>query len=514
MSYRVLYRKYRPSSFSEIIGQKVVVDMLKKSIIEDKISHAYIFTGPRGTGKTSTAKILAKTLNCTNVKDGEACGKCQNCLSFENSPDIIEIDAASNNGVDEIRELRNNVNLAPAESKYKVYIIDEVHMLSTGAFNALLKTLEEPPSHVVFILATTEIYKVPVTILSRCQRLDFKKIDKKDMIEHLEMVCSKENIKYTPDSLDEIYHLSDGCMRDALSILDQISKVNNEITLDLLLKNYDIISDKEIKDLVDATFANDITKVISKIEKFEDSGANAQKIIKKIIDYLERIAVDIKLGKNKEYEFNKIKRLIISLNECYVDARINENIYSMIKLSFLDLMGSSNLEKKPAESQVNKTKEPKRIEQNNVTSSTKKLDLASIRVNNCFCNANKEALISFRNVWPKLDAEKIDTLNLKNYSPVAASLSNIVFTAEDKSLTELFNIKKEDIEKYLTELDLKVKVIAITNDEWNKAKAEYVDKLKKGEKYSYIEEPKEINDNSKIKQKADEIFEENIVEVN
>ena len=184
MAYQTLYRKYRPKTFELVYGQDVIVKTLKNVIKNDKLSHAYLFTGPRGTGKTSSAKLFAKAINCLNNKDGDACNECENCKSFNNNsnPDIIEIDAASNNGVDEIREIKNKVSLVPSMSKYKVYIIDEVHMLSIGAFNALLKTLEEPPEYIIFILATTEPQKIPATIISRCQRFDFKKISEEDII--------------------------------------------------------------------------------------------------------------------------------------------------------------------------------------------------------------------------------------------------------------------------------------------------------------------------------------------
>lgn len=192
MDYQVLYRKYRPKNFDEIIGQNHVTTILKNSIINDKLAHTYIFTGPRGTGKTSSARIFAKTLNCKNLKDGICCDECENCLNFSSSPDIIELDAASNNGVENIREIIDNVNVAPTYNKYKIYIIDEAHMLSTSAWNAFLKTLEEPPESVIFILATTEIKKVPITVLSRCQRFDFKRIDSEEIKMNLVNICKKE----------------------------------------------------------------------------------------------------------------------------------------------------------------------------------------------------------------------------------------------------------------------------------------------------------------------------------
>ena len=223
MDYKVLYRKYRPQDFDSVVGQEYTTQLLKNVIKDNKISHAYIFTGPRGTGKTSSAKIFARAINCLNPKDGNPCNECDLCKSFNENPDIIEIDAASNNGVDDIRELIDNSRLAPSISKYKVYIIDEFHMLSTSAFNALLLTLEEPPSNVVFILATTDIQSVPITVLSRCQRFDFKPITVENIVSRLSYVCKQEKIKISDDALNEIALMSNGGLRDALSILDQIS---------------------------------------------------------------------------------------------------------------------------------------------------------------------------------------------------------------------------------------------------------------------------------------------------
>ena len=249
MKYQTLYRKYRPKQFRYVYGQDTIVKTLKNTIKNEKINHAYLFTGPKGTGKTSCAKLFAKTINCLNNKDGDACNECSNCISFnENSnPDIIEIDAASNNGVDEIREIRSKVNLAPAVSKYKIYIIDEVHMLSIGAFNALLKTLEEPPNHIIFILATTEPQKLPNTVISRCQRYDFKNINEHSMRECLKRICDLEKINITDDSLDLIINNSNGGMRDAIGMLDQAyiysdKQINKEDLESLLVT----ITDEEV----------------------------------------------------------------------------------------------------------------------------------------------------------------------------------------------------------------------------------------------------------------------------
>lgn len=508
MAYKVLYRKYRPDSFSKIIGQDSIVDTLKSSIINNNFSHAYIFTGPRGTGKTSAAKVLAKSINCENPIDGEACGKCQSCQNFNTSPDIIEIDAASNNGVDEIREIRTNVTLAPSASKYKVYIIDEVHMLSPGAFNALLKTIEEPPSHAVFILATTEIYKVPITILSRCQRYDFKKINKDAMLTHLKDICEKEKINYENDALEEIYSLSDGCLRDALSLLDQLSKSEKNITLDIVLKNYNIISNKSIESLLNCTFSGDIENLIDLLNKFEDSGMNAQKMIKKIINYLEKTAIDIKLRKEKKYDFSKIKNLIYSLNECYIDARINENVFNMIKLSFLEVT------------------EPKEIKRPlNVTQSAKNTEKVSdkivvvagnsidIRINNCFVEANKSELANLSTIWNSLDKDKLADIDLSEYKPVAASIKYAIYTVEEESLADLFNIKSETIEKLLKKNNVDIKVVAISELRWQDEKEKYKKNIINKMKYEYIEEPQDKNSNLEIEGKINELFTDKPVEI-
>ena len=508
MAYKVLYRKYRPDSFSKIIGQDSIVDTLKSSIINNNFSHAYIFTGPRGTGKTSAAKVLAKSINCENPIDGEACGKCQSCQNFNTSPDIIEIDAASNNGVDEIRELRTNVTLAPSASKYKVYIIDEVHMLSPGAFNALLKTIEEPPTHAVFILATTEIYKVPITILSRCQRYDFKKINKEAMLTHLKDICEKEKINYESDALEEIYSLSDGCLRDALSLLDQLSKSEKNITLDIVLKNYNIISNKSIESLLNCTFSGDVENLIDLLNKFEDSGMNAQKMIKKIINYLEKTAIDIKLRKEKKYDFLKIKSLIYSLNECYIDARINENVFNMIKLSFLEVTEPKEI-KRPLNVPQSATNTEK-VSDKIVVVAGNSID---IRINNCFVEANKSELANLSTIWNSLDKDKLADIDLSEYKPVAASIKYAIFTVEEESLADLFNIKSETIEKLLKKNNVDIKVVAISELRWQDEKEKYKKNIINKMKYEYIEEPQDKNSNLEIEGKINELFTDKPVEI-
>ena len=289
MAYQALYRKYRPTNFDEVVGQTHIIQTLKNAIIQNRIAHAYLFCGPRGTGKTSIAKIFAKTLNCTNSQDAP-CGVCENCKMAANGshPDIIEIDAASNNGVDEVRNLIDKVKYAPMQGKYKIYIIDEVHMMTSGAFNALLKTIEEPPAHVIFIFATTEPNKVLPTIISRCQRFDFNKVSMHDIKYRLSIVCKNEGIEIDENGLTLIAQLADGGMRDALSILDQcVAYCSSHIDVDDIRKIYGVVTSEDIGKLFYSVYKKDVDSFVKDIQKYSDMGMDIKRLTADFIHMLK-----------------------------------------------------------------------------------------------------------------------------------------------------------------------------------------------------------------------------------
>lgn len=339
MSYTVLYREFRPKNFEEIIGQDNIINILKNQIKNDSISHAYLFSGIRGTGKTSTAKVFAKSICCLNNKDGEACNECASCkdINMGDSADIIEIDAASNRGIDEIRDLKEKVSYMPNFGRYKVYIIDEVHMLTQEAFNALLKTLEEPPSHIVFIFATTEPNKILPTILSRCQRFDFSRIDSDVVVGHLADILDKKGIEYEKEALSLIALNTEGAMRDALSLLDKAISVltDNKVTKEIVDDILGLISDEEVYNLANGILEGDVEKSITSVHEYMEKGREVGSIITQLMEYYSNKIIAINV-KNPENIINKSKPYIDSLLEKFNSKedskRISDILYSLSKL--------------------------------------------------------------------------------------------------------------------------------------------------------------------------------------
>ena len=511
--YKVLYRKYRPSSFDEVVGQKYTIEMLKNAIINDKLSHAYIFTGPRGTGKTSTAKIFAKTINCEHSENGVPCETCDSCKNINRNADIIEIDAASNNGVDEIRELINNVKIAPSYSKYKVYIIDEVHMLSQSAFNALLLTLEEPPAHIVFILATTNIESVPITILSRCQRYDFKKIDDQDILEQLTSICEKENITITPDALQEITYLSDGGLRDALSILNQLSTSESSITLDSVLQNYGSVSLLQIKKIVDVFLNNDFGQLKTIFDQLSKESIDYKTFIKKMIDELYVTSMNRK-QQNDSKQFMKLKKVIFELNDLINKININIDPFLLMFMIFVENLDDIDSTKEDIKLSEEKPKSEKTIESNGVELEEKnnELDkinqeyvrylqeLIPIRINNCFVEANKNNLKESKKQWDVFLTNNSLPNDVKSFIVdcdvvLASPVINIIVHSQE-SAVNLLNKNLELIEKnYKDVLGVSIKFAAISKEKWEIEKNAYLEKLKSGYHYEIKNEPVFTNSN-------------------
>lgn len=494
--YKVLYRKYRPANFDEVVGQKYTISMLKNAIINEKLAHAYIFTGPRGTGKTSTAKIFAKTINCESLINGLPCGKCNSCQNNLNNADIIEIDAASNNGVDEIRELINNVKIAPSFSKYKVYIIDEVHMLSQSAFNALLLTLEEPPAHIVFILATTNIESVPITILSRCQRYDFKKLEDEEIINHLKLIAEKEKIEIADEAIEEITYLSDGGLRDALSILNQLSTSNNMVKLETVLENYGSVSILKIKSIVSAYLEGNYDSLKAIFDELSSESIDYKNFIKKMVDELFLRALELKMA-NDPQKFASVKKIVFALNDLLNKINLNVDPFLLVFMIFIEDMAIN--EEKTANVvsiQENVQKEDNLVfdEKLNDERITFLEKLIPVRINNCFVEADKNNLKVFKENWQKFIMDERIENDMKSLIVdcevvLASAKINIVINSQ-KSLVELFNKNLIDIEnKYKNLLNLDIKFLALTGEDWNKEKSDYVRKIKEGYSYQLMDEP-------------------------
>ena len=545
MSYLALYRKYRPVDFNNVYGQEEVVTVLKNAIVTGKISHAYLFCGPRGTGKTTIAKIVARLVNCDNLIDGNPCGKCYNCLNYLNSNDIVEIDAASNNGVDEIRELRDKVNLVPSNAKYKVYIIDEVHMLTTQAFNALLKTLEEPPSHVIFILATTEPHKIPLTISSRCQKFIFSKISDDKIVDRLKDICYCENISTDDDTLYEIARLSDGGMRDAINILDQlVAYSNGNITIDDVYKVNGSVSYNDLYNLLNNIILNNKIEIINFVDYLNNSGKDIAKFIEELLIFLKDVIIFKNTGidsnisiKNKyiklicdKYDDILLYELIESLNTIQNNVKLSNNssiifLTSILRYSDLKFKKDNlsicdiNNNKKDVANLNEKLTNKDVIEDNNISREIidikKELDddEINIRVNNALAIASKEILDKFKDKWAMIDNyiddEKYSVVSglLKDSNLVVGSNDYIILSNKFQSIVDRMNCNLSTIENLLEKiLGNHVYVAIISDEKWNIVKNKYINDIKSGKKYTLIKnENNNKVDGSIVKEKNDSI---------
>lgn len=548
MSYQTLYRKYRPKTFELVYGQDVIVKTLKNVIKNDKLSHAYLFTGPRGTGKTSSAKLFAKAINCSNNKDGDACNECENCKSFNNNsnPDIIEIDAASNNGVDEIREIKNKVSLVPSMSKYKVYIIDEVHMLSIGAFNALLKTLEEPPEYIIFILATTEPQKIPATIISRCQRFDFKSISHDKMKQCLENIISKENISIDDGAIEEIINNSKGGMRDAIGLLDQASAFcNNNITANDIEELSGNISIKQIRTFLSNIMQKEYNVIFDLISNYSSNGKDFALICEKIINYIregilykKKINTDKILDEDKNI-FDKLSDtdlydLIDYLSDTLVKVKNSyqkELTFEVQMIQMIDKIFNkeSNVSRETSmdEIKVENTNVPRetsineiKTENINVPRETLKIEnktdsvieeLKNVRINNILKNATKQNITFIKDLWPNINEYLINEKYkmvagmLVNATPVAASKKGIIITLPLESSISRIEKEYDNSKELLNEIyNENYKVVYISEQYWKKVRPKFVEKAKNGEL--------QIIDESEVLDKLKKINDKNLVE--
>lgn len=539
MAYTALYRKYRPSNFASVVGQEVVVDILKNSILNNKVSHAYLFTGPRGTGKTSIAKILAHAVNCLNF-NGDICGECEVCKNLEiNDSDIIEIDAASNNGVDEIRTLRDNVKLLPSFCKYKIYIIDEVHMLSTGAFNALLKTLEEPPSHVIFILATTEPNKIPLTILSRCQRFDFNKISNEKLVSRLLYIATQEGKIIDKSILEYIAEISDGGLRDAINLLDQVISLPQEcVTLEEIDRLSGRISQNTLFELLSAISTGNYLSILNISDIIFGEGKNYKDIADGMLAIVRDLSINFEVDSyfNKDYSsklatinipFDKLISITSLLNELIKelknsnDPKMLFDIYMVnicnslsskgnlsvkkedinnsqtVELKNKEVNNISNIKENKEKLDINKDSDEDTINEETINTSNDTIngDLKSIRINNVLAEADKKILNNIVKLYDKIGdyvSNKVyNTLSilLLDGHVVVASTKYLLFAFESEEDVTLFDNNYKQIELFIKEVfEETYKVAAVTKKEWQRIKDDFIKNKKNQIPYVFIDE--------------------------
>ncbi|MDU0401688.1 DNA polymerase III subunit tau [Lactococcus lactis] len=551
MAYQALYRKYRSQRFDEMVGQEVVATTLKNAIVNHQISHAYLFSGPRGTGKTSAAKIFAKAINCPNQVDGEPCNNCFICDSITKGSldDVIELDAASNNGVDEIREIRDKSTYAASQATYKVYIIDEVHMLSTGAFNALLKTLEEPTENVVFVLATTELQKIPATIISRVQRFAFKSITTGDIRTYLAKIMVDEGLEFDGKALDVIAKAAEGGMRDALSLLDQaLSFSSGKLEEnDALLVTGSIAADALVT-YVAALFEHDEAKALTELDKIFAEGKNMLRFTEDLLAYLR----DLLLDKNSQYDrgqvFSWIDIAIESLKT--IKETTQTKIAADVMTMRLAEIGQNNLltasqgeipnqltaEIATLKTEINQLKaqisagqiQVNSDSQNNLLTekvkaspkptASKKRQINKDLIIKALAEATNDARKAALSAWPELVAsvtKPADRALLNNTAPVAASENFLVVTFPHENLAKRVS-ENEELQLFCGNLLSSIvgfspEIISLAEQDWQEVRAEYVSNLKSENVQKDEEDEKEPNETVNL---AKELFGEKVVEIN
>ncbi|GAA3261136.1 DNA polymerase III subunits gamma and tau [Lactococcus lactis subsp. lactis] len=551
MAYQALYRKYRSQRFDEMVGQEVVATTLKNAIVNHQISHAYLFSGPRGTGKTSAAKIFAKAINCPNQVDGEPCNNCFICDSITKGSldDVIELDAASNNGVDEIREIRDKSTYAASQATYKVYIIDEVHMLSTGAFNALLKTLEEPTENVVFVLATTELQKIPATIISRVQRFAFKSITTGDIRTYLAKIMADEGLEFDGKALDVIAKAAEGGMRDALSLLDQaLSFSSGKLEEnDALLVTGSIAADALVT-YVAALFEHDEAKALTELDKIFAEGKNMLRFTEDLLAYLR----DLLLDKNSQYDrgqiFSWIDIAIESLKT--IKETTQTKIAADVMTMRLSEIGQNNLltvsqgeipnqltaEIATLKTEISQLKaqisagqiQVNSDSQNNLLTekvkaspkpiASKKRQINKDLIYKALAEATNEARKAALSAWPELVAsvtKPADRALLNNTAPVAASENFLVVTFPHENLAKRVS-ENEELQLFCGNLLSSIvgfapEIISLAEQDWQEVRAEYVSNLKSENVPEDEADEKEPDETVNL---AKELFGEKVVEIN
>jgi DNA polymerase-3 subunit gamma/tau len=547
MSYRALYRKWRPQTFADVVGQKAITDTLKNALKRGTVSHAYLFAGPRGTGKTSCALILAKALNCTNLQDGEPCNECANCKAADEGAlaDIIQIDAASNNGVDEIRTIRDQVKYAPTQGQYKVYIIDEVHMLSMGAFNALLKTLEEPPANVVFILATTELQKVPATIISRTQRYRFKRIQNKDLLAQMEKILAAEKIAYDDEALAVIAQVADGGMRDALSILDQLVALDNDkINYQDALEVTGFAAQGDIEQLLALIAQDKSSEALQQAARVLKDGATAQNVLTEIIELLSRLLLVEKTGEQEPFaspDFaekmsglpaSRMFKLIDLANDRLHDLRYT-NQQQLPLTVFIVQASQEQADSKPAADQAaltalqNKVQELEdRLNSQPAAPAPAKKKAAPAdpdnrkQVYHVLANATKEDLAAVREVW----GDAVSKLSVSERAltgvlePVAASPDQVVLKCKYKLWFERANKNTDLVERLEAELGRMCKhnygIVLVADSSWLQVRKSFL-AAHKDELLARKKKPAaaKTDDSKQVVKKAQDLFGKELVHV-